>query len=211
GELKEAKTLASALNARHIIVDPNELLIENFAENSPRRCYYCKSELFAISLKEAKKLEIAFVADGMNTDDTGDYRPGAEAAKELGVRSPLLEAALTKADIRALSRALGLPTWDKPNLACLSSRFPYGTEITEERLSIVEASEAALRDLGFRQFRVRYHGDVARIELDPTEIDRFMNDEIRAIISEKMTAAGFTYVTLDIDGYRTGSMNETLK
>ncbi len=210
-ELRAAKLLASELDVRHIIVDSNELLIENFAENSPKRCYYCKSELFTICLNEAKKLSFAFVADGMNTDDTGDFRPGADAARELQVRSPLLEAGLTKADIREISRAMNLPTWDKPNLACLSSRFPYGTEITEERLKVVERSEAALRELGFRQFRVRYHGDVARIELDPTEIDRFMNDSIRAAVSEKMKEAGFTYVTLDIDGYRTGSMNETLK
>lgn len=210
-ELKEAKSLARELGAKHISVDSNELLIENFAENSPRRCYYCKSELFTICLKEANKLGISFVADGTNLEDTGDYRPGADAARELQVRSPLLEAGLTKADIRELSRALSLPTWDKPNLACLSSRFPYGTEITEERLKIVERSEDALRELGFRQFRVRYHGDVARIELDPTEIDRFMNDSIRAAVSIKMKEAGFTYITLDIDGYRTGSMNETLE
>ena len=209
-ELREAKELATELGVNHIIVDSNELLIENFADNSTKRCYYCKSELFTICLKEAGKLGISYVADGMNLDDTGDFRPGADAARELNVRSPLLEAELTKADIRELSRALKLPTWDKPNLACLSSRFPYGTKITEERLKVVERSEAALRELGFRQFRVRYHGEVARIELDPSEINRFMEGNIRTTISKKMKEAGFTYVTLDIDGYRTGSMNEVL-
>lgn len=211
GELKEARALAKTLGTRHIVVESNELEIEGFSENSEKRCYYCKSELFKIAKEKAAELGIAFVVDGSNSDDMDDYRPGRTAAEELGVRSPLVEAGLGKAEIRAISRTLELKTWDKPNLACLSSRFPYGIEITEERLALIEECEGILGALGFRQFRVRYHGDTARIEVAPEEIDRFFDSKLRETVTSGFKAAGFTYVALDIEGYRTGSLNEGLK
>lgn len=210
-EFTEAKNLAGLIGIRHIVVDSNELLIPNFSENSDKRCYYCKSELFEIAHEEALKLGIKYVADGSNADDSSDFRPGSKAAGELGVRSPLRDAGLTKQEIRFLSRELGLPTWDKPSLACLSSRFPYGTRITEERLEKVSRAEESLHALGFRQFRVRFHGEVARIEADPDELKRFLDDELRAKVVDGLKKAGFSYVSLDLQGYRTGSMNETLK
>ncbi|MFQ5585405.1 MAG: ATP-dependent sacrificial sulfur transferase LarE [Thermodesulfobacteriota bacterium] len=210
-ELEEARRLAGEMGASHIVVESNELLIPRFSENGERRCYYCKSELFKLCLEKAGELGIAFVADGTNLDDRGDYRPGSDAAAELKVRSPLAEAGLTKGDIRELSRELGLDTWEKPQLACLSSRFPYGTEITEERLGQVALCEDILFDLGFRQFRVRYHGDTARIEVEPSDFDRVVDDETRVIILERFRGAGFTYITMDLQGYRTGSLNEVLQ
>ncbi len=209
-ELKEAKTFATALGARHIIIDSNELLIPGFAANPENRCYFCKDELFGICRVEADKLGIAFVADGSNIDDNGDFRPGRDAARELKVRSPLEEAGLTKDEIRLLSKDLGLPTWDKPQLACLSSRFPYGTEITEERLDKIKACEEFLHSLGLRQLRVRYHGDIARIELEPADISLLLDEELRSSIVAKFKKIGFPYVTLDLEGYRTGAMNEVL-
>jgi len=209
-ELREAKRIARKIGVTHLIVDSNELLIPRFSENSERRCYYCKSELFKLCVERAGELGMAFVADGTNLDDSGDYRPGSDAAAELRVRSPLAEAGLTKADIRALSRAVGLDTWEKPQLACLSSRFPYGTEITEERLAQVAHCEESMHDLGFRQFRVRYHGDTARIEVEPSDFARVIDDATRAVIIEMFRESGFTYITMDLQGYRTGSMNETL-
>lgn len=209
-ELDEAKAFASSIGTRHIIVDSNELDNPEFASNPVSRCYHCKTELFELAKKAAKKLGIEHVADGFNTDDHGDYRPGRDAAKELGVRSPLDEASLTKEDIRELSRQVALPTWDKPNLACLSSRFPYGTEITTDRLERVRDGEEVLRSLGFRQFRLRYHGETARIEIAPGEMERSFRKDVRELMVRGIKAAGFTYVTLDLEGYRTGSMNEVL-
>ncbi|VAV85339.1 ATP-utilizing enzyme of the PP-loop superfamily, partial [hydrothermal vent metagenome] len=197
--------------ARHLIIDSNELLIPNFAENPENRCYFCKDELFGICRVEADKLGIAFVADGSNIDDNGDFRPGRDAARELKVRSPLEEAALTKDEIRLLSKELGLPTWDKPQLACLSSRFPYGTEITEERLDKIKACEEFLHGLGLRQLRVRYHGDIARIELEPADIGLLLDEKLRNLVVAKFKEIGFPYVTLDLEGYRTGAMNEVIK
>lgn len=209
-ELEEAKTLAAGLGVRHFIIDSNELLIPGFAENPENRCYYCKQELFTLCLEKAREHGLAYVCDGTNSDDGADFRPGTTAARELGVRSPLAEAGLTKRDIRLLSRALDLPTWQKPNLACLSSRFPYGTKITGERLEKIKQCEEYLRALGFGQLRVRFHEETARIELDPGQIGLLLNEDIRRKVVERFKQAGFTYVTLDLEGYRTGSMNEVL-
>ncbi len=210
-ELEEARRLASEMGARHIIVKSREIDLPGFSDNSPRRCYYCKDELFRIAWREARALGFENVAHGANVDDLADYRPGAEAAEELKVRSPLREAGLAKSDIRAISRALGLSTWDKPALACLSSRFPYGTGITEERLRVVALAEEEMQALGFREFRVRYHGDTVRIETARGEMNRLLEEETRKRIVAAMKALGFTYVTIDLEGYRTGSMNEVLK
>jgi uncharacterized protein len=207
-EHEEAKRLAASLGAELLEVESNELKIPGFAENPRHRCYFCKLELFRLCRKAADERGYSFVLDGTNADDLDDYRPGRKAAEELGVRSPLLEAGLTKAEIRELSRARRLPTWDKPALACLSSRFPYGTAITEDRIAQVAAAEEALLSLGFRQFRVRYHGEVARIELQPEELDLMLDPQLRRQVHEQVKAAGFTYVALDLLGYRTGSMNE---
>jgi len=210
-EFREACSLAASIGARHIVVDSNELEIPKFSDNDPRRCYYCKSELFALASKTAIEQGLAFVADGSNADDMADYRPGREAAAELEVRSPLQEANLTKDEIRFLSRALDLPTWDKPGFACLSSRFPYGTRITGERLSMVERAEELLRSLGFTGFRVRYHGDTARMELQPSGIEAMLDAALRKKVVDAFKEIGFVYVTLDLEGYRTGSMNEVLE
>jgi uncharacterized protein len=210
-ELEEAKRLAALLKATHIIVDSNELEIPNFADNTEKRCYYCKSELFSISLAEAKNMGFDHVVDGSNADDLKDYRPGRAAAAELGVRSPLQEAGLTKEEIRLLSREMDLPTWDKPAFACLSSRFPYGTKITEERIDKVARGEELLRGLGFRLFRVRFHGDTVRIEVEESSLKLFFDEGIRKKTVDGLKAIGFVYVTLDLQGYRPGSMNEVLK
>ncbi|MBI3753468.1 MAG: ATP-dependent sacrificial sulfur transferase LarE [Deltaproteobacteria bacterium] len=207
-EFQDALMLAKEIGARHIIVESNELLIPSFADNTDKRCFYCKSELFEICKEKAKESGLAWVADGSNVDDLGDYRPGRDAAKNLGVRSPLVEAGLSKPEIRQMSKALGLETWKKPSFACLSSRFPYGTKITEERLDRVEKCEEILRNLGFSQFRVRYHNDIARIETPPDEINRFSDETVREAIVHGFKKQGFTYITLDLQGYRTGSMNE---
>ena len=209
-EFTEACALARSIGARHIVVDSNELEIPNFSDNDPRRCYYCKSELFAIAVGVAKKQGLGFVADGSNADDMADYRPGRDAAAELGVRSPLQEAGLTKDEIRFLSRKLGLSTWDKPSFACLSSRFPYGTKITEERLKKVERGEELLRSMGFVQFRVRYHGETVRIEVAPSDIAAMLDTGLRERVVAAFKEIGFVYVTLDLEGYRTGSMNEVI-
>lgn len=209
-ELNEAKRLASRIGCRHLVFESNELEIPGFSENSPRRCYFCKGELFSILREKAAELGIDYVADGTNCDDLGDYRPGRNAAEELGVRSPIVEAGMGKGDIRVLSKRLSLPTWNKPSFACLSSRFPYGTEITPERVGMVEACENILRDLSFVQFRVRYHGDVARIEVGSDDFEKIMSDEVRQAVIEGFKEQGFRYVSLDLQGYRTGSMNEAI-
>lgn len=209
-EFKEARSLAEFIGVRHIIVESNELEIPNFAENSEKRCYFCKSELFKIACGQAASMGFANVLDGSNADDLADFRPGKLAATELGVRSPLQEVGLTKDEIRLLSRDLGLPTWDKPSFACLSSRFPYGTRITQDRLDMINSAEELLRELGFRQLRVRYHGDTARIEIDTANIARFLDDGLRKEIVSGFKEIGFVYVTLDLQGYRTGSMNEPM-
>lgn len=210
-EFKEAGRLAKRIGARHIVIDSNELEIPDFSENNTRRCYYCKSELFSRAAGVAKEQGLRFVLDGSNADDMGDYRPGREAAAELGVRSPLQETGLTKDEIRFLSRELGLSTWDKPSLACLSSRFPYGTKITLDGLSKVERGEEVLRALGFIQFRVRYHdANTVRLELAPSDIGAFFETGLREKVVCAFKELGFVYVTLDLEGYRTGSMNEVI-
>ncbi|MDK2806057.1 ATP-dependent sacrificial sulfur transferase LarE [Thermoanaerobacterium thermosaccharolyticum] len=209
-EFKEALELAKEIGIRHKIIKSEELEIEGFSKNPIDRCYYCKSELFSKLKKVADDEGIEYVLDGTNADDTGDFRPGRRAAKELGVKSPLLECGFTKDDIREMSKNLGLPTWNKPAYACLSSRFPYGQEITSEKLSMVEKSEEYLLKLGFVGFRVRHHGDIARIELNPDQINMMMDENIRKKVVSKLKEIGFKYVSLDLEGYRTGSMNEAI-
>jgi uncharacterized protein len=209
-EFNEAKRYAEEIGAKHIIIESEELEIEGFSKNPVNRCYYCKNELFSKIQNVAKENSVNYVVDGSNADDTGDYRPGMKAARELGVISPLMDAGLTKKDIRALSKALGLKTWDKPSFACLSSRFPYGNEINISKLNMVERAEQFLLDLGFRQVRVRHHGEIARIEVAQEERSKIFDLNTMDQIGEKLKEIGFAYVTLDILGYRTGSMNEVL-
>ena len=207
-EFKEARELARTLGARQLIIATEELAKDDFAANPPERCYFCKQELFTCLGQIAAQEKANYILDGTNLDDLGDFRPGRKAAQELGIRSPLLEAGLTKDDIRFFSRQLGLTTWDKPACACLSSRFPYGTRITKDKLSQVERGEDYLRSLGFRQFRLRHHGDVVRIEIGSEEFPRLLAQAPE--VTRELKAVGFTYVALDLEGYRTGSMNETL-
>lgn len=210
-ELEESIALATRIGIRHRIVDTDEIADESFGNNPPNRCYFCKNELYSILRRVAAEEGMAVVADGSNADDVGDHRPGMRAARELGVRSPLMEAGMTKADIRALSKAFGLPTWDKPAQACLSSRFPYGDRITPEKIAQVEKAESLLRELGFRQLRVRHHGAVARIEAPKEEVPRFVQEDVSRRVIAGVKAAGFTYVTIDLEGFRSGSMNEVLE
>lgn len=210
-ELNEAIESAQKMGVRHLLISSNELDIPGFSENTTNRCYYCKHDLFRKLKAEAEKYGIKAVADGSNYDDTEDYRPGRKAAKEIGVRSPLCEAELTKNEIRYLSRELGLSTWNKPSLACLSSRIPYNEKITEEKLNQVEEAEGILRNLGFTQFRVRHHNDIARIEFIPEEMSALNVYEMRLSIDSALKSLGFKYVTVDLKGYRTGSMNEVLE
>ena len=207
-ELAEAKELAAAIGVRHIVVDVDALAMPAFQENAPDRCYHCKGDVFAQIQRLASENGIANVADGTNADDAGDDRPGLKAVAELGILTPLRDAGLTKADIRELSRELGLPTWDKPAYACLATRFPYGTEITAEKLRMVEQAEAAVRKLGFTASRVRHHGDVARVEVRPADIEAAARPATAAEVVRQLKAIGFRYVTLDLAGYRVGSMSE---
>ncbi|PLX75360.1 MAG: TIGR00268 family protein [Desulfuromonas sp.] len=209
-EFNESVELARRLGVRQIVIASNELEIPGFADNPPRRCYHCKKELFQLCLDQASKLGFRQVLDGANLDDLADYRPGREAAKELSIRSPLLEAMLTKEEIRTLSRQAGLPTADKQPFACLASRFPYGTRITAERLEQIDRCESLLRDMGFATFRVRYHDDTARIEVALDELSKIIDDEVRSTLVTEFKQAGFTYIALDLEGYRTGSMNQGL-
>ena len=210
-ELKESSILAAQIGIRHLIVDTDEIADESFGNNPPNRCYFCKNELYSVLSRVAAEEETAVIVDGSNADDVGDHRPGMQAARELGVRSPLMEVGMTKEDIRTLSQSFGLPTWDKPAQACLSSRFPYGDRITPEKIAQVEKAESGLRALGFRQLRVRHHGDVARIEVPRADIARLVDGEISRKVIARMKEAGFTYVTIDLEGFRSGSMNEVLK
>ena len=207
-EFEESRQLAHNLGVRQMIINTEELEKDDFAANPPERCYFCKQELFSSLLRIAGTEGASYIADGTNLDDLGDYRPGRKAAKEMGVRSPLLEAGMTKDDIRFFSREMGLPTWNKPACACLSSRFPYGTRITREKLAQVERGEDYLRSLGFGQFRLRHHGELARIEISRAQFPLMM--ENAAEVARKLKASGFTYVAMDLEGYRTGSMNEVL-
>jgi uncharacterized protein len=190
--------------------DALRLAREGYAKNGPDRCFHCKSELYEIAERKRREWQLACVVNGTNLDDLGDYRPGLEAAKQAGVRSPFVELGFSKADVREIAKALGVSAWDKPAAACLSSRIPYGTSVTPERLSQVGGFEAELRTLGFRRSRVRYHDKVARIELDLEDMPRMLQPEIREAVVKAGKTHGFTYVTLDLAGYRTGSHNEVL-
>jgi len=209
-EAADAVALAGLIGIRHLTIETREMDSADFVNNTPDRCYYCKDELFGRLRSLAEGMGLAYVLDGSNCDDEGDYRPGRRAAARHGVRSPLLEAGLGKDDIRALSRERGLPTWDKPAMACLASRLPYGTPITKEALKQVEAAEAFLRSLGIRQLRVRHHGDVARIEVDRAGRDALMREENRQAVVERLRSLGYLYVTVDLAGFRSGSLNEGL-
>jgi len=209
-ELKGAAKNAKKIGARHLIIMTNEFKNANFASNPVDRCYYCKDELFAKLKKIAKKENIPFVLDASNIDDEYDYRPGARAKKEHGVRSPLQEAGFSKKDIRRFSKRLGLGTWDKPQMACLASRLPYGERIELDKLKRIERAEDFLRKLGLGQVRVRCHGHIARIEVPIKETKLLYNDDINGKIIKKFKGLGFVYVTLDLEGYRTGSLNEVL-
>jgi len=211
-EYAGAVRLATRIGIRHVVLDTHELEVDGYRKNAPDRCYYCKSELYDRLAEFCAAEGLAHIADGLNMDDLSDHRPGARAAAERGVISTLRDAGLTKSEIRSLSRAVyDLPTWNKPEMACLSSRLPYGTEVTRERLACVARAEAALRELGFVELRVRHHGEVARIELAPGEIDRALDAGLRSRITEAVREAGYRYVALDLAGYRRGSLNEGLR
>lgn len=207
-ENEEARRFCAEEGIEQIILNTDVLEVEGFRENPKDRCYRCKSNLFAKIKKTAQDRGLAFVAEGSNLDDEGDYRPGMRAIAELGIRSPLREVGLTKREIRVLSKELGLPTWDKPSYACLASRFPYGETITVEKLSMVDRAEELLLRLGFRQMRVRFHGDVARIEVEPEQLPKIVSPEIAAQIRDRFHKLGFLYVAVDLDGYKTGSLNK---
>jgi uncharacterized protein len=209
-ETREAKEIAREIGVPLRVMRVEPLEEDAFAANPPERCYHCKSKIFARFLEIARSRGIPWVLDGTNADDAGDFRPGMKALAELGIRSPLKEAGLTKSEIRRLSRFLGLPTAAKPALACLASRFPYGTRIDKGSLERVDKAEDLLRKLGFGQVRVRHHGTVARLEVEPSQIARLMKPRVREKISRGLKKFGYAYVALDLDGYRTGSLNETL-
>lgn len=209
-EIASAVELASAMNAPYRVMVCDELSEPLIAANPSTRCYHCKRFFLSRLLSAVEEGGYASLLDGSNADDTGDYRPGLQAVRELGVRSPLLEVGLTKAEIRELSHRLGLPTWDKPSAACLASRIPYGSPITRKALSAIEQAENVLHDLGFAQVRVRHHDALARIEIAPEQIARMADAHLRATITDRLRAIGYQYVALDLLGYRTGSMNETL-
>jgi uncharacterized protein len=209
-EVEEATALARQIGIRHVTIDTHEMDRQDYVRNSADRCYHCKDELFSHLRAVAREHGLAYVLDGSNTDDTGDHRPGRTAAAEHEVRSPLIEANLGKEDIRSLSRERALPTWDKPAMACLASRVPYGTPITLEMLDQIGKAEAFLRSLGVRQLRVRYHGDVARVEVQPDDMHLLISDGDRQRAVRRLQELGFRYVTLDLVGFRSGSMNEGL-
>lgn len=209
-ELNEAKEFCKKEGIRHVVVESEELKIEGFSHNPKNRCYLCKKELFTKIWDIAKENDIPYVAEASNLDDNGDYRPGLVAVKELEVLSPLREAGLDKQTIRDLSKELGLPTWNKQSFACLSSRFVYGEEISEKKLGMVDKAEQFLLDHGFHQVRVRIHGDIARIEIAPEEFGMLFDRGLAAETNRVLKELGFSYVTLDLGGYRTGSMNDPL-
>ena len=211
GELTEAGRLAALLGMRHLVIRTRELDNPDYAKNPPNRCFFCKEELFTRLKLVSEREGGAHPIYGAHVDDLGDHRPGMQAARQMGVQAPLIDAGLTKAEIRELSRELGLPTWDKPSFACLSSRFPYGDPITPEKLRQVDAAEAFLRSLGFRQFRVRHHDRLARIEIPRDEIPRLWEDERHSKIVARFRQLGYLYVAVDLQGFRSGSMNEVLK
>ncbi len=207
-EIAGAAAFCKERGIRQLIPEPDPLSIESFRNNPPERCYFCKRALFSACKTAAAENGAAYLIEGSNADDSRDYRPGMRALSELGIRSPLLEAGLTKAEIRALSKDMGLPTWNQPASACLASRIPYGTEITAEKLRMIDAAEQFLHELGFLQVRVRMHGSVARIELPPEQFGSLLAERIR--IEAELRMIGFSYICLDLQGYRTGSLNEPI-
>lgn len=207
-EMAEARALAAEIGVEHVMLRTEELTDPRYAMNSHQRCFFCKNELFGKLRELANERSIEHIVDGSNADDAGDFRPGLRAARQFGVRSPLQEAGMTKDEIRELSSELGLRTWDKPAFACLSSRFPYGTPITVEKLTQVATAEKALRELGFKGFRVRHHDTVARLEVDPDDFPGVI--ELHAQIVARLREAGYRFVALDLQGYRSGSLNEGL-
>jgi pyridinium-3,5-biscarboxylic acid mononucleotide sulfurtransferase len=209
-EKEDAARIARGLGADHRFVESNELAREGYVQNGPDRCFHCKTELYAIARHKAEEWQLAAIVNGTNTDDLGDYRPGLEAARQAGVQSPLVDVGMSKADVRAAARLIGMDVWDKPAAACLSSRIPYGTSVTRQRLAQIGAFEAELKEQGFRQLRVRWHDSIARIEIDLAELSRLLEPGVREAIVEAGKRHGFRYVTLDLGGYRTGSHNEVL-
>ncbi len=211
GELEECRRLAQQIGIRHQVIETGELANPDYRENSPNRCYFCKTELFSQVERIARETGVAVVADGSNWDDHGEHRPGLQAARDRKVRSPLAECGLTKAEIRSLAQDWGLPTWDKPAMPCLSSRIAYGESVTPERLAMIDSAERFLRERGFRPLRVRYHkGDMARIEVAPEALPRFSDRQFRRELIEHLRAMGFKYITLDLEGFRSGSLNAIL-
>ncbi len=210
-EASEATEFCKKLGIKHVILKPDVFKIEGFSENPANRCYICKKALFSEFKKLAEKEGMAEVVEGSNLDDNSDYRPGHQAIKELGILSPLRECGFTKQDIRELSKEFGLPTWEKPSFACLASRIPYGDVITSEKLGMVEQAEDFLIECGFKQFRVRIHGRLARIEIKPEDFERIIDEAVRVKIYSRFKKIGFDYTALDLLGYRSGSLNETLK
>lgn len=209
-EMEEAAQLAKLMGIRHIFIETDEINDPNYASNPVNRCYFCKLNLFSKLKTLAQELGIRHIVHGANADDLGDFRPGMQAAEEQGVLSPLAELGFTKDEIRRLSRWLGLPTWDKPSFACLASRLPYGSKITPEKLKQIEEAEDFLRQHGFRAFRVRHHETIARIEVPPEEFPRFLDPEFRSELVRRFREIGFLFITLDLLGLRSGSMNELL-
>ena len=209
-EMKAAQDIAKQIRIRYETINTDELETEGYASNPTNRCYFCKTELFEQIRPIAEQYKIGTTVYGAIPDDVGDHRPGMDAAKQMGIQAPLIDVNLTKAEIREVSKRWGLPTWDKPAFACLSSRFPYGTRITRENLRLVDRAEQFLFDLGVRQFRVRHHNTLARIEVDPQEIEFVSAKSIRTQINEKFKSLGYEHVALDLQGYRSGSLNEGL-
>ncbi|WP_099189177.1 ATP-dependent sacrificial sulfur transferase LarE [Tepidibacter mesophilus] len=209
-EIKESIEYANKINVKHIVLNINDINIKEFIDNVPERCYFCKKDIFTKIIKVSNENNIINIADGSNVDDLSDFRPGMRALKELGIISPLKEAGLTKQEIRDLSKMLNIPTWNKPSFACLASRIPYNHKITQQKLNMIEKSEEFICGLGFKQFRVRHHGEIARIELKQDEILKFLESGLSNKVCEYLKSLGFNYVTIDLLGYRTGSMNEIL-
>ncbi len=208
-EFKEAIKLARRIGIRHRIVKTTEILIKSYKKNPTTRCYYCKNELYTRLRAIAADENLPHIIDGSNADDSCDFRPGMKAARELRIRSPLIEAGFTKAEIREMSKKLGLPTWDKPAMPCLSSRIPYGEKITVEKIYQVEKAESSLHSLGFKHLRIRHHGPIARIEIPRGEFPRLFSESMTEKVVHFIKEAGFTYVSLDLEGFRSGSLNES--
>ena len=209
-ELDEATDLANRIGLNFMTIETNEIDRPDYQANNPDRCFFCKDELYTHLVRFAEEESFDSIVNGTNVDDLGDYRPGIEAAKQYGVRSPLVEAELTKDDIRALSRDMDLPTWDKPAQACLSSRIPYGTTVTVEALTKIAKAEQFLRSKGFKQLRVRHHETIARIEIEPSDFSAITSEPLRSVINQEFKNIGYSYITLDLDGFRSGSLNEIL-